>query len=207
MIEDTSKISPEEKALQEEDRLERMMNRYFTNMNKENPVPDTIGVEQPLINQTPVVETSPKETNAIEVEEEEVFIIQPDGDITSEAEEKKPVDIELVYKQPLVDRVIYNLAISAVYNKIQDYRDMLIMVHDDMDREYNVRSMTQNIRASEREVITGWLKELSETQFSLFKSVPSDDVLIEKIKSDDLRKIVDIEVEKQIKKRLGILSE
>ena len=200
-------ISKEE-AIEEEDRLTKMMDRYFQNMNMDEPIQDTQGVDQPIMGQSLIEdEEQYKETSQpqIETEEEEVFLIHPDGDITSEAEETDEKEEKIVYKQSLMDRTIYNLAIQSVYHQIQDYRELLDMVHSDMESK-TIRSFTQDLRTHERETITKWLKELADTQFSLYKTTPTEDVVIEKIKSEDLKKVVELEVEEQIIKRLGLES-
>lgn len=195
-----------EEAIEEEDRLTKMMDRYFQNMNMDEPIQDTQGVDQPIMGQSLTEdEEQYKETSQpqIETEEEEVFLIHPDGDITSEAEEITEPEKEVVYKQSIMDRTIYNLAIQSVYHQIQDYRELLDMVHSDMESK-TIRSFTQDLRTHEREIITGWLKELADTQFSLYKSTPSEDVIIENIQDEDLKRLVELEIEQQIIERLGL---
>lgn len=195
-----------EEAIEEEDRLTKMMDRYFQNMNMDEPIQDTQGVDQPIMGQSLTEdEEQHKETSQpqIETEEEEVFLIHPDGDITSEAEEITEPEKEVVYKQSIMDRTIYNLAIQSVYHQIQDYRELLDMVHSDIESR-TIRSFTQDLRTHEREIITGWLKELADTQFSLYKSTPLENVIVENIQDEDLKRLVELEIEEQIIKRLGL---
>ena len=41
-----------EEAIEEEDRLTKMMDRYFQNMNMDEPIQDTQGVDQPIMGQS-----------------------------------------------------------------------------------------------------------------------------------------------------------
>ena len=195
-----------EEAIEEEDRLTKMMDRYFQNMNMDEPIQDTQGVDQPIMGQSLTEdEEQHKETSQpqIETEEEEVFLIHPDGEITSEAEETTEPEKNVIYKQSIVDRTIYNLAVQKVYERIQDYRELLDMVHSDLDNQ-TILLFSKKIKTHEREVIVEWLKELSDTQFSLYKATPSEDILIDNIQDEDLKRVVELEIEQQIIERLGL---
>lgn len=192
-----------EEAKKEEEKLDRMMSNFFNNMSQDKPTEDTNGVEKPLISgeTTEADESDPKGT--VEEEEEEVFLIHDDGEITSETTESEEDTKEVLMGQSLVDRAIYNRAVNNVYDDIIELQDFLELSVE-FEKESTLTSeVVDKIRDSYQKEARHFLQELGLSKFSRFKEVPLDDVVIENIEDEKIKTAVEREVEQVIIELMG----
>lgn len=201
------KLSKEEKrkkAIKEEERLDILIEEYFKNGLNPTPQIDEVGLDLGM--------TEPVDTKKVEEEEEvsadgkvreeeneeEVYLLHNNGQITSEIEESDNNSFDIGYatpRQTIIEKAIYNKAIKNTYKLIEKYQDTLI----NLNKNNNLGSLERLFEEDLNKTLSNlrsYRSELNTTGFSQYADIPKETIDLFKIETKELRKIIDLEIEK-----------
>lgn len=211
----------EEAARKEEERLDRLIDEYFMNGLKEPRLEDDVGLNMSMTSKLPaddfivseqdleevaIEDAEPEEiidelviTGVVEeeVDEEEVFLVHDDGQITSEIKETDEhgfVEGMVYPRQTVVEKAIFNKAVKNVYSLIKEYEELVAMINEDSvgtELKYILEDTNKDTKTDVR----SFRAQLNSTGFSEYINIPKDDIILEEIESKELRKLVDKHVE------------
>lgn len=226
-------------VLSDEDRLNKMLSNIFKNSNAEEAPADeeeelTMNmlnqeVQEPeetlvVTNETPKDEIK-KGVVFEEEDEEEIFLLHEDGQITSEITEvdMQETDIdkenitmsldndysnwsdsikEFVPEQSLIERAIYNKAISLIFNKIDEHMELSVMAFE--EHKHTVfQSVLSESHEKQIETLQKLKKELYSTNFNRHSTLPFQNIDLSEIEDENLRKEVDEAIELVIGQIIG----
>lgn len=191
-------------ALKEEERLDKLIETYFTNglspKTTEDKIGLNMGISQPIEEDISSNDDKEEKSNnpKITEEDEEVFLIHDDGQITSEITESKNVKLKEGYaiaRQTIVEKAIYNKAINNIYKKIEEYQKLL----NKLNNNDELLALSKLLEKSSDEVLSNmrsYRSELNATGFSQYADIPIDTIDLYQIRTKELKKIVNLEIEK-----------
>ena len=201
----------EEVKKEEEQELDNIINVFFNNMNADDAPEDTVGVDTPMMfvkqleDEIKEVESEEEINTSIETEDEEVFLVHSDGQITSEVEDAE--DNKVVhYKQSLFDRAITNKAINNLYEDLESYKEELDVAY----KMFQTTSLTSEILDepyhASSEKMNHIRHQLMLTKFSRYKEVPLDEVDVDLVEDEKIKEAIEKEVDRLIAKILGVIN-
>lgn len=196
---DKEKESERKKAaIKEEERLDKLIETYFLNSSSQPNTEDEIGLNMG-ISQPIELDTNKEEPiDSVVEEDEEVFLVHDDGQITSEVKEVDEDRLKEGYgieRQTIVEKAIYNKAIKNIYKKIEEYQNLL----DKLSNNDKILELSRLLEKSSHNFLSNireYRGELNATGFSQYADIPIDTINLHKIETKELRRIVDLEVEK-----------